>query len=211
MKRAVTGSADKTVRVWDTQTGAQLSVLATYPGPVRSIAFGPDGKYLAASDDRVVHVLEWATGNERTAMRGHTGAVHAVSFSPDGKRLATASWDNTVRLWDAATGKEIAVLKAHEGGARAAAWRPDGERLITAGEDHVARIWDTLWMTVYGSRLRERVCSEKLVGDQQFTDDELADPIFRNIDPSDAIARNPCLRRGPLSVDYWTRLLRRGP
>jgi hypothetical protein len=41
---------------------------------------------------------------------------------------------------------------------------------------------------------------------QEFTDAELENPILRGIDKDDPIARNPCLRRGPLSLDYWTRL-----
>src|SRR5207244_10722218 len=59
----------------------------------------------------------------------------------------------------------------------------------------------------HGDELRERVCSEKLVrAAQAFIDAELKDPIMRGIDRNDPIARNPCLRRGPLSLDYWTRL-----
>jgi hypothetical protein len=58
-----------------------------------------------------------------------------------------------------------------------------------------------------GGTLRERVCAEKLIGAaQEFTEAELEDPILRGIDLSDPIARNPCLRRGPLTLDYWTRL-----
>jgi hypothetical protein len=34
----------------------------------------------------------------------------------------------------------------------------------------------------------------------------MEDPILRSIDKDDPIVRNPCLRRGPLSLDYWTRL-----
>ena len=142
----------------------------------------------------------------RATFRGHTNAVFRAVFSPDGKRVVTASSDQTARLWDAETGKEIAVLKAHEGGALAASWRRDGRRLVTAGVDNVARIWDVEMMTVYRVDLRERVCAEKLIGAQEFTDQELADPILRGIDASDPVARNPCLRRGPLSLDFWTRL-----
>ena len=58
-----------------------------------------------------------------------------------------------------------------------------------------------------GDALRERVCAEKLIGAaQEFTDGEMEDPILRGIDKDDPVARNPCLRRGPLSLDYWTRL-----
>ncbi len=64
---------------------------------------------------------------------------------------------------------------------------------------------------IRGDDLRERVCTEKLIGAaQEFTDAELEDPILRGIDKNDPIARNPCLRRGPLSFDYWTRLAGNG-
>ena len=54
-------------------------------------------------------------------------------------------------------------------------------------------------MKAYSMDLRERVCAEKLIGAaQEFTDAELEDPILRGIDRNDAVARNPCRRRGPL-------------
>jgi hypothetical protein len=80
--------------------------------------------------------------------------------------------------------------------------------VVTVSLDSTAHIWDVTWATlVRGDTLRERVCVEKLVGPaQEFTDAELKDPILRGIDKDDSVARNPCLQRGPLSVDYWTRL-----
>jgi hypothetical protein len=60
---------------------------------------------------------------------------------------------------------------------------------------------------IRGNALRERACVEKLIGvAQEFTDGEMEDPILRGLDKDDPVARNPCLRRGPLSLDYWTRL-----
>jgi hypothetical protein len=84
----------------------------------------------------------------------------------------------------------------------------DGKRVGISSQDVVARIWDVTWTTlVRGDSLRERVCAEKLIGAaQEFTEAEMDDPILRSIDKDDPIARNPCLRRGPLSLDYWTRL-----
>jgi hypothetical protein len=62
-----------------------------------------------------------------------------------------------------------------------------------------------------GDELRERICAEKLIGvAQEFTDAELEDPILRGVDRNDPIARNPCQRRGPLTLDYWVRLAGNG-
>jgi WD40 repeat protein len=130
--------------------------------------------------------------------------VSSAAFSADGKRVLTASDDNTARIWDAESGAEIAVLKGHT-----LAFSGDGKRMLTVSDDNTARIWDVAWATlVRGDALRERVCAEKLIGAaQELTDGEIDDdPILRGIDKSDPIARNPCLRRGPLSLDYWTRL-----
>jgi hypothetical protein len=85
---------------------------------------------------------------------------------------------------------------------------PDGQRLKSVSLFGVVKQWDVSWtMAVKGDELRERVCSEALVGPvQEFDDAELDDPALAGLDRNDAIARNPCLRRGPLALDYWTRL-----
>src|SRR5262245_5612664 len=123
--------------------------------------------------------------------------------------MMTASADNTARIWDTESGGDIAVLEGHAGSVRIAAFSDGNKRVVTASSDNTVRIWDVTWTTlVRGGPLRERVCAEKLVGAaQEFTDGELKnDPILRGIDKNDPVARNPCLRRGPLSLDYWTRL-----
>jgi hypothetical protein len=121
--------------------------------------------------------------------------------------VVTASSDNTARLWDADSGKEAAVLKGHTGLVWSAAFSPDGKRVVTASSDNTARLWDVGWVTKFrGEDLRDRVCAEKLVGAaQQFTTAELEDPILRG-----TTEMNPCLRRGPLSLDYWKRLVEFG-
>jgi len=133
--------------------------------------------------------------------------VWSAAFSPDGRRVVTTS-DNTARIWDVETRVEIAVLKGHRDSVWSVAFSADGTRVATASDDRTVRIWDVTWATlVRGNELRERVCSEKLVGAaQEFIDAELQDPILRGIDGNDPVARNSCLRRGPLSLDYWTRL-----
>jgi DNA-binding beta-propeller fold protein YncE len=110
----VSGSRDRTVRVWDAQTGKELAVLKGHSNEVNSVAFSPDGAHIASgSFDKTVRVWDAQTGKELAVLEGHSDWVSSVAFSPDGAHIVSASSDETVRVWDAQTGKELAVLEGH--------------------------------------------------------------------------------------------------
>jgi WD40 repeat protein len=121
--------------------------------------------------------------------------------------VLTTSFNSNARLWDADSGEELVRL-GHRAFVGSASFSPDENSLVTASDDGIARVWDVGWVIrIRGAELRDRVCSERLLGiAQEFTREELQDSILRSIDPNDAIARNPCLRRGPLTREYWNRL-----
>lgn len=153
----------------------------------------------------------WGTesGKELAVLRGHAGTIRTVAFSGDGERVLTLGSDNSTRIWDVASGTEIAFFRVEGRTIFVAAFSDDGKRLVAGFDDGTVRIWDVTWATlIRGDDLRERVCAEKLIGAaQEFTDSELElDPTLRRVDKDDPIARNPCLRRGPMSLDYWRRL-----
>ena len=140
--RIVTGSDDRTARVWDAATGEQLLVVH-HDGRVTSAAFAPDGKsFVSASLDRTARVWDVATGRQLVAFSGHTAGVWSASFDPDGRRVVTSSSDKSARVWDIATGRMITVLTGHTDRVWSAAFSPDGRRIVTASFDRSARIWD---------------------------------------------------------------------
>jgi WD40 repeat protein/serine/threonine protein kinase len=142
-QRLASASLDKTVRVWDAQTGRQVQVLAGHTSAVHSVAFSPDGKRLAsASLDRTVRLWDAETGRPDRVLKGHTSGVRSVAFSPDGRQLASASNDKTVRIWDTQTGRPVRVLKGHTNWVGSVAFSPDGQRLATGSYDTRARVWD---------------------------------------------------------------------
>jgi hypothetical protein len=146
-KRIVSGSVDKTVRVWDAITGAQIGKpLYGHESLIYSASFSPDGKRIVSgSADKTVRVWDAITGAQiGKPLYGHKDAVKSVSFSPDGKRIASGSLDETVRVWDASTEMQISEpLHGHTGAVNSVSFSPDGKRIVSGSDDHTVRIWST--------------------------------------------------------------------
>ncbi len=108
-----------------------LFALYGHEGPVRCVAYSPDGRLLATgSDDRTARLWDARTGRQLLALL-HPDAVVGLDFSPDGGRLATLA-KGVVRVRDTATGRELFTLGGGKG--RPAAWvafNPDGRTLAT--------------------------------------------------------------------------------
>jgi WD40 repeat protein len=142
-KILASASSDKTVRLWEPETGRMLRVLAYHRDNVTSLAFSPDGKTIASGSlDKTVALCDVKSGVLIRTLEDHTDEVNAVSFSPDGKTIASASRDQTIDLWDAATGEVIVTIEA-PAAVRTIAFSPDGRMLASGGEEKTVRLWQT--------------------------------------------------------------------
>ena len=142
-KRIVSGSYDKTVKVWDAATGQDLLSLKGHTGGVSSVAYSPDGKRIVSgSYDKTVKVWDAATGQELLSLKGHMHSVASVAYSPDGKRIVSGSQDKTVKVWDAATGQDLLFLKGHTEVVYSVAYSPDGKRIVSGSHDNTVKVWD---------------------------------------------------------------------
>ena len=75
-KLVASASADGTIRLWDSATGAARRTLEGHSDWVMAVAFSPDGKLVAsASSDRTVRLWDSATGAVRCKLKGHLGRV----------------------------------------------------------------------------------------------------------------------------------------
>lgn len=112
-----------------------------HDGPVRAVAFAPDGRtLLTAGDDGPLRIWDAADGRLLRSLEHHEGPVHALAVSPDGKSVASAGADRAVRLWDLGGG-EPTVREGHTHWVLAVAWSPDGRTLATVGGDDTVRLW----------------------------------------------------------------------
>lgn len=137
------GSADKTIKLWDTATGRELRTLKGHSDWVIFVAFSPDGGTLASgSVDETVKLWDVSTGKEIRTLKGHSGWVRSVAFSPDGRTLASGSDDNTIKLWNTATGRELHTLKGHSGEVMSVSLSTSGRTLASGSDDNTIKLWD---------------------------------------------------------------------
>jgi eukaryotic-like serine/threonine-protein kinase len=156
----VTGSNDRTARLWETSTGRQLAELP-HRDEVLAVAFSPDGRTVltgsGSPDGQRGEARLWdaATGEPKGEPLAHGRPVAGVAFSPDGARFVTrsdhplaerggpvAGEKGEARLWEAASGRPFGGRLAHRGRVRVAVFSPDGRRLLTGGGDTIARLWE---------------------------------------------------------------------
>jgi WD40 repeat protein/serine/threonine protein kinase len=139
-QRIVTGSEDKSARVWDIATGAELLRLR-HNSSVNSVAVSSDGKQIATTSDQTVTIWDASSGRDLLLLNGHGSAITALSFSTDGQRIVTGSSDGIGRIWEVATQRVLVLLKGHTSAINSVAFSPDGEKVATASMDGTARVW----------------------------------------------------------------------
>ena len=146
-KHVVTGSADKTARIWLLSDGSLVSTLERHTEAVHSVCVTPDGKHVVTgSADRTVRIWLLSDGLlVRTLDEGHNGIVFSVCVTPDGKHVVTASWDKTARIWLLSDGSHVRTLRGQlDGDANfmtSVCVTPNGKHVVTGLYDGTARIW----------------------------------------------------------------------
>jgi WD40 repeat protein len=148
--QVISGSDDKTMRLWDCKTLKELRQFDHGKYPVRAVAFSPDGKQIASgtagdTESDPVYLWDAESGKQVRTFKGHQRDVMTVLFTPDGKRLVSAGLDGLLIVWEVETGKELKRIGKGVGSGvfYHAALSPDGKRALTAGyTDRVVRLWD---------------------------------------------------------------------
>ena len=139
----LSGSNDKTIRLWDASTGRVLKTFQ-HSAAVLSIAFSPDGRsVLSGSGDKTLKLWDVSTGQVLKTFQGHTSPVYSVAFSPDGHSVLSGSGDKTLKLWDVLTGQVVRTFQGHTNAVRTVKFSPDGYSVLSgSSSDNIVKLWD---------------------------------------------------------------------
>jgi len=111
-RRVASSSDDRTIKIWDAETGRELLTLNGHSTGVVCLAFSPDGRRIASSArDKTVKVWDIETRRVVTDFDLHQSDVKSLAFSADGRRVGSGSVghgsEGLARVWDAETGREL--------------------------------------------------------------------------------------------------------
>jgi len=139
----VGGAGDGRVRVWNAASREMLHTLRAHDEWTFSIAFHPNGQWLATGGgDNLIKLWDWESWTEIGRFTGHSDDVHAIAFTPDGQTLVSTGDDKFVRIWDVPTRQQRFALEGHEGTIPGLAISSDGRLAASASRDDTVRLWD---------------------------------------------------------------------
>jgi len=143
---ALSGSWDKTLRLWDLNTGSTVRVFAGHSKDVNSVAFSGDNRQIVSgSRDKTIKLWNTLAECKYTISEDmHTDWVSCVVFSPSAKMplIVSAGWDKLVKVWNLSNCKLRTNLVGHTGVVYTATVSPDGSLCASGGKDATAMLWD---------------------------------------------------------------------
>jgi len=167
-RHALSGSEDRTLKIWDLRTGQLLRSLAGHQAGINAVAMSPDKRWaLSASGDRTLKLWEVESGRILHTFGGHAYGVTSAAISFDGRHAISGSLDRTLRCWDLRTGGLLHTFVGHEDGVAAVAITADGRKVCSGSRDRTVKVWDLqtgrLLLTFAGHE--EMVCAVALSPD----------------------------------------------
>lgn len=142
---AVTGSWDRSLRLWDLRTGQSATKFVKHTKDVLAVAFSPDSRQIVSGGrDNVIRVWN-VQGTCVSELPGHEDWVSSICFFPTvgTSKILSGSWDGTAKIWDLESRTCLHTLsKQHTNYVSTVTVSPDGSLCATGGKDGLACLWD---------------------------------------------------------------------
>jgi WD40 repeat protein len=134
----VSGSADKTMRIWDIETGKQHYIINHHLAAVNTLAITPDNKtIITGCANGKIQLWNLSSGELYSTLENYSTAISCIAIHPDGKIIASSSQDGIIKLWNIETGELVESIS----GFSPLTFSTDGKILISGGKAGTIKIW----------------------------------------------------------------------
>ena len=150
----VSGSRDKTIKVWNLHTGKLSRNFAGHSDTVETVAISADGHIIVSgSRDKTIKVWNLHTRELIRTLAGHSDQVYCVAISADGQIIVSGGSEETIKVWNLHTGELIRTIGEHlwwvnsadghsHNVVKTVAISPDGQTFVSGSDDGTIRVWN---------------------------------------------------------------------
>jgi len=139
----VTGSLDRTIKIWDLASGKLRLTLTGHISAVRSLCVSERHPYLfSAGEDKQVRCWDLETNKTIRSYHGHLSGVYSMALHPSIDVLITGGRDSVARVWDMRTKAQAMVLSGHRNTVASLLAQSPDPQVISGSMDKTVRLWD---------------------------------------------------------------------
>ena len=140
-RHLLSGSADKSIILWDIATGNDLLIIKDIPRKVQAVEFSPYGNYFLGNSGNIIKLWK-INGEYINTFKGHATDIWSLKFAPDGKSFVSGSFDRIFRVWDFLEIRLLQTIEGHKKSVLTVTIDPAGKRIASGSLDESIRIWD---------------------------------------------------------------------